>query len=346
MIYIMAALLFPGFCFPKSKFCFYTESMALAAVLGGFNGDLDLNNYRHRYELELIPFEFEQLMYSGVSSFFHRIGVSFEWYHFILTAITVFIIAICVRSLTEHYAYAMSLISTFALLETAWQLKTLTAMGMSVLALWWHYQKIYVPDNPGAMHKAVFLMLVLAAAQFHYLALFFVLFLFVKKKNHVFVMIKNMLLFDLIFFCFSDVVIKAAAKFLYSLHRYTQPMSIPSIMITIAWQVSAIAVVYCAQRYHKDEFSGWILQGTLLFLLLIPMYKYTVVATRIFRIWMIFTAIYISKLHRQGMRVSLYRILYDAYNFGSLGYWFVFINVYNGTESSVKYLLTNHILNG
>lgn len=344
MIYLIAALLFLGFCFPKSKICFYTESAALAIVLGGFNGELDLNNYRHRYELELMPFEWEQIMYSGISTFFHRIGVNFEWYHFILTVITVLVIAVCVRSLTEHSAYAMSLISTFALLETAWQLKTLTAMGMSVIALWWHYHKIYLKDHPARTYKAIFLVMVFIASQFHYLALFFVLFLFVKKRNSVFFMIKNMLVLDIAVFCLSDVGIRVASRFFYSLHRYTQPMSLPSIMITVVWQIFAIAIVYCAQKNHNDAFGSWILQGTLLFMLLIPMYKYTVVATRIFRIWMIFIAVYMSRLQKHGVRVSLYRILYDAYNIGSLMYWFVFVNVYNGMESSIRYLLTNNVL--
>lgn len=347
MITVIFILTLLGLLFPKSRLIAWIEIIAMSLFYGGYNGHIDLNNYIWQYQNNWITDSPLQKLYSYTSVAFHCAGISFEAYHFVITVISLVIIAIIVSKMTEQTAYVLSLISIFVYIENGWQLKTMLATSVIVLALYWFYKRIYSkPYNSKSVMKdmMIYVILIFVAAQFHFLALFFLAFLFMPIVKGHFV---KVIFADLMIFALANVILERAAVYIKMLNNYLSPISLPVFIVAVLWQVLGyFMLVYKSERdkleIENDCIQGFVFDGSLVLMLIMPFYYYTTGVTRIYRIWIIFIAVYASKLSRKKFLVNIKRLILDAYVIGSSIFWFYVMFKFRGTEPLITNLIKDN----
>ena len=103
-----------GYIFPKSKWIFILETISIIVLVGGYNGDTDLVFYRYSYVNELSPDKFLEGIYTIVAILGHRIGMSFETFHLVLSTLSIGGIAYVVWKLSPEHAFVMSTMAGFS----------------------------------------------------------------------------------------------------------------------------------------------------------------------------------------------------------------------------------------
>lgn len=335
-----------GLLFPKNKAITWIEIIAISLFYGGYNGTTDLTNYIWQYENNWMTDSPLQKLYSYMSIFFHNTGMSFEWYHLMITAVSLILILYVVSKLTDQTAYVMSMISVFVYIENGWQLKTMTATCFIVIALYWFYKRIYSCElNTVRKNRdiIVFLALIFIAAQFHFLSVFFILFLFIPFiKGHF----TRVVIIDICAFAVVETLLIRVSNYLPMIGNYVSPISLSVFIVTGIWQILGYFILFYnnndIQFQTNDKLGLFVKDGTLVLMLLIPFYYYANVATRIYRVWIIFMVVYATKLIRKQFAFEKRRLFFDMYIIGSSIFWFYIMFVLQGKEPIINELINNN----
>ena len=138
-----------------------------------------------------------------------------------------------------------------------------------------------------------------------------------------------------------------AAGYIPALSNYMSPISLPSFLVTVVWQILGGLIIYWLASSGGENFlqTSFYLDGTKIMFLLLPFYFYANVATRIYRIWIIFMAIYAAHRNREQLRIEKNRFIFDAYILCSYFFWFILLPVLQGGESIIVNVINNNILN-
>ncbi|WP_033170670.1 EpsG family protein [Selenomonas sp. ND2010] len=334
-----------GFLFAKCKIVAWVEIVAMSLLYGGYNGTTDLPNYIWQYENEWMIDISLQKLYSFMSICFHNFGISFELYHVTITAISLMLICYISSKLTDQIAYVLSMISVFVYIENGWQLKTMMATCVIVVALYWFYKRIYNCKKNTIkkyINIIIFLVLIIVAAQFHFLSVFFVLFLFITFIKGHFI---RVIMIDVCMFVFSGMLLFKVSSYIPMVSTYESPINLSVFIVTGLWQILGYFILF----YSKDDvetrggtYEFFVKDGTLVLMLLIPFYFYTNVATRIYKIWLIFMIIYATKLYRKQLILGQRRLLFDMYILGSSIFWYYIVPLMQGRESLIIDLMNNN----
>lgn len=335
-----------GLLFPKNKAIAWIEIIAMSLFYGGYNGTIDLTNYIWQYENKWVTDSLLQKFYCYLSIFFHNAGMSFELYHLTITAVSLILILYIASKLTEQIAYVLSMISVFVYIENGWQLKTMMATCFIVVALYWFYKRIYTCEiNSVKKSKDViiFLLLVFIAAQFHFLSVFFLSFLFISFiKGHF----ARVMVIDICAFAVVGTLLIRVSSYLPMIGNYVSPISFSVFVVTGLWQVMGYFILFFnnndIQSQTEDKFGLFVKDGTLVLMFLIPFYYYANVATRIYRVWIIFMTIYVTRLFRRQFAFEKRRLFFDMYIIGSSIFWFYILFVLQGKEPLINELINNN----
>lgn len=337
-----------GLLVPKSKILACIEIIAMSLFYGGYNGTIDLPNYIWQYENDwMIDDSPLQKLYFFMGIFFHNIGISFEGYHLIITAISLMLISYVIFKLTDQIAYVLSMISVFVYFENGWQLKTMMATCFIVVALYWFYKRIYISRFNTVKKNTdvlIFLALLFIAAQFHFLSVFFLLFLLMSFfKGHF----ARVMALDICSLAFIGTLMVQISSYIPMIENYISPISFSVFLITALWQILGYFILFGYNNSNElkteDKFGLFVKDGSLVVMLLIPFYYYANVATRIYRIWIIFMIIYAAKLYRKHFVFDKKRILFDIYIIGSSMFWFYIMFKIQGNDPLIYELLNNNI---
>lgn len=344
-----------GYLFPRSKGVFLLEIIQLIILLGGYNGAIDLVHYKNVYTNEIMKSEMTERLYNVLSLLFHRMGFSFESYHFIITVLAIGLIAYVVNKLSKEPALSMSLIVGYCTLEYAWQLKTMIAASIVVFAL--YCLRKYRLERRWKKY-ILYLLLILLAVQFQFSTIFFLVFLamdyisFKEFKYGIIVAVGGI-------WVLLDVLLNIAAIYIptlesYISHGYRNPILVLgycfwhlSSTIIICWSVRTLrrkriqqlngaqeegqlsATKQLDQEISQDVF---IYKGNLLMLMAMPFYSVTTVADRLIRIWFLFCWTYPTELHRTGAKVSLPKSLVCLYSVASTVFFHFIISYFTRRE--------------
>lgn len=332
-----------GLVFPRSKKICVMQIAAISLFYGGYIGNIDLDNYIWQYNNDYMTDWKVQRLYSYVSIFFHKMGMPFNIYHWIITFISILIISIIIFKLTYEPGYVLCVTAFFVYAENGWQLKSMLATVFIVLALYWYKEKIY-GKRVRLKNVFVYLILIFLATQFHFLSIFFVVFLFQPLIAKYFAQV---LISDFLLLLIIRIVLPLAAGYIPALSNYLSPISFSSFGITVVWQILGGGIIYWFATSDDENLlqTAFYLDGTKIMLLLLPFYFYANVATRIYRIWIIFMAIYASHKNRELLRVEKNRFLFDAYILCSYFFWFILLYALQGRESIIVNAIQNNILN-
>lgn len=343
VLFLMTLL---GLLFPKNKALTWIEIIAISLFYGGYNGTTDLTNYIWQYENNWMTDSPLQKLYSYMSIFFHNTGMSFDWYHLIITAVSLILILYIISKLTDQTAYVLSMISVFVYIENGWQLKTMMATCVIVMALYWFYKRIYCCElNTVKRNKDViiYLVLIFIAAQFHFLSVFFILFLFIPFiKGHF----TRVVVIDICGFAVVGTLLLRVSNYLPMIGNYVSSISLSVFVVTSIWQALGYFILFFNNNdvhyQTEDKLALFVKDGTLVLMLLIPFYYYANVATRIYRVWIVFMIIYATRLFRSQFSFDKRRLFFDAYIIGSSIFWFYIIFILQGKEPLIYDLINNN----
>lgn len=332
-----------GLVFPRSKKICAIQIAAISLFYGGYVGNIDIDNYIWQYNNDYMTDWGGQQLYSYVSIFFHKMGMPFGVYHLLITFISILIISMVIFKLTSEPGYVLCVIAFFVYAENGWQLKSMLATIFIVLALYWYKEKIY-GKRVVLKNILVYLILVFLATQFHFLSLFFIVFLFQPLLAKYFMQV---LAGDVLMLLVVRGALPIAAGYIPALSNYMSPISLPSFLVTVVWQILGGLIIYWLASSGGENFlqTSFYLDGTKIMFLLLPFYFYANVATRIYRIWIIFMAIYAAHRNREQLRIEKNRFIFDAYILCSYFFWFILLPVLQGGESIIVNVINNNILN-
>lgn len=340
-----------GYIFPKSKTVFIIETLSLIIILGGYNGHIDLDNYLWGYIHGYFKQEhIIESLYNLVANIFSASGFSFESFHMILTVFSVLVMAYLAHKLTREPATVMSLMVGYSTLEYAWQLRALSAAAIISYALYYYFAKIYQRKKK-PKYIITFLLLIALAAGFHFVSLFFVVFLLLDycqnhkmQKNIVILIAATCICFPYILRYFTNYV-PALADYL---DRYRK---VKVIFGLCAWQISGLIVtgwIYNLLSGDREiltagekKYNEFVYNGSILLLIVLPFYSLTSVATRIIRIWSLFYFAHSSLLPNHGPRIYKAKIAMWGYSIGS---FILFHIILIGNRYDIVYdFLTNNL---
>lgn len=344
MVYCLYIISLIGFFFPRSKKAFWMEAISMTLFYGGYHGGIDLDNYIWQYENEWMTDWGFQKLYSAGNILFHSMGVSFEWYHMVLTGFSVLLLAIVIQKLSEEPAYVLSIVSLFVYVENGWQLKSMAAASFIVWALFWYFKKIFGQKRK-LKNILLYILLIFIAMQFHYMAVFFLAFLVQPIIADHF---SKIFAVDLGLFFLLPMALTQMSVFAKSLTNYLTPVSMASFGVTVLWHLVGAMIIYHADtqaKKRRETGKNFYLEGTKIMLLLLPFYYYANVAARLYRIWIIFMAIYISGKNKRRCYIEKDRFYFDIYIGGSYFFWFFVLFWLQGQEPIIFHVLKDNLFN-
>lgn len=324
MLHLLYLICFLGFIFPKSKVLFAFQLVTILIIFGGYNGDLDLNFYREQYYTHYVPTGFFQKFFSYLFIFFENCNFSFEIVHLLIVLFSVLLLSIIICKLTDKIAYVLLIVIIFPFFENGWQLKNCIAMSIILLALYWFYCNILSKEG-SIFNYIIYILLLLLASQFHYVAVFFLSFLFINiKSNHLLIFC---IFIDCLIIFFSRAIIEYCSKYMSSLNSYEDPISTISFLITALWQIIGTTIIYINSRKNNCQFNQFLIKGSFIMLLIIPFYEFSLVTMRLYKIWMVFAAIGFSYNNYSPIRCKLekHRLIFNIYVIFSHVFYYIIL---------------------
>ncbi len=350
--FVVLMIVVLGYVYPKSKVVFYLEIIMYMVIIGGYNGNLDLVFYRNRYEKGIISDTVVEGLYDYVAAFFANCGLNFDVYHFLLSAFAIIIISYVVKKMSPEPALVMSMLFGFSTIEYAVQMKNLCAAAIIIYALYYYYRErqIYNAEKRKLIdYRLIYAILVVIATGFHFLSLFFFVFLlidFVNVKYLKYWIISIVLIAMVIYSYVENLLVILVAQLADYVGQYR---SFSVIMGMIIWQWSGMIIVTLMYRYFKRKnasenllyMSTYIYKGSLLMMLVTPFYLVTTTVNRIIKIWQLFYFVLTSQIKSSYRKFNLLKIVMILYGLlSTIVFYFIIMKF---EESVVWEVLNNNM---
>jgi len=295
-----------------------------------------------------------EILWQLLCKFFYSLKVPYSLFICLYSIIPVTIVGIIVNSLAKHKALALSCFFIFPFLLEVVQIRDFMAISIIMLGL-----KNLYSNNKYATLK--YILCCLLAGGFHYISLFYLLFIFVKRINlsklALFIIPTSMFLIIL-----SEIgVVTKIIEFVIPAEKFNAyfvsgewQVSHAIAFLSIALQFVIIIALFLTYRRHKkrtDEEAKkniklleFMLKCNLLLLFATPLYFYTFEFTRIFRGLLLLDYIAITntldkKLTYDNISTRLLLVAFIAILFFVL---VIYVNVYHKTVVSI--FTYNHLL--
>lgn len=347
-ILLIGAIIFVvllGLCFQKSKLVLFFECVFLTALIGGYNGDIDLIFYREYYYNHIgMGDSFVEGIYLLIQNAFSLTGISFEMFHLIISAVCVATIAFVFLKMSPNPTFCMSCMFGFATLEYGIQIKAMSATAITVYAIYHLFKE--QNDKLSKRRLIEYLLMIAIACGFHFVSVFFVLipvFVFFYNKNYK----KVLIIGATIGTVFLPVMYNLMIRYAPALNDYVGNYRTPKVFIGVAlWQLSGLIVVELTcqflQRAHLGNIKvvNYIRIASWVMLAVIPFYSLAVTANRIVRTWMVFYFIAASYLPQKRMSLSIRKSLLVGYEIASMVLFYIILTP---DMLVIKEILTNNI---
>lgn len=123
-----------GYIFKNSKAVMCFQCVLLSVLIGGYNGDGDLDNYRVRYQ-NTYKFEISsENLYDGLAHIFFRTKIPFCMFHLVIVGICVIMLALVVNELTHKGAFVLSCFMLWPAPILAQQFQQLISLSIIAVA--------------------------------------------------------------------------------------------------------------------------------------------------------------------------------------------------------------------
>lgn len=310
------------------------ETLVLICILCGYNGrGQDLYWYEAEY-YNGKQITLKEGAYDLLAMLFNKCGISFEMFHICITALSLLLIAYVIYKNSNEPAFCISFIYGFSTLEFAWQLKAMISSSIIVWAI-----SILFRNELCKKDIFKFCVLIFVAFEFHFFAIIFLSLLVVPliKKSQIKGFIFGVTICEYIFM---PMIFAILSRHIPDLSVYGVILKPKTIILVSAWQIAGVILVSWSmkgiysenQTYGDNDFYiNNFYYASIVLCLVLPFYLYTVVASRVVRVWFIFYAIFMSYI--QGNRYSIQKhckrlmIIYNIFTFVAFNIIFSNVNL-------------------
>lgn len=333
---IIIILFIPGLFFQKSKGIAAFELILLILLNGLYtSNNSDLYFYRAEYNRGYISSSPFEKIYELLTVALSHLGLPFDVFHFVLTALSFFIIGWVIFKISLRPALNISMLLGFATLEFALQIKAMCASAIITLALYFLFKK----DD--AWHKVLFLVFLIIASGFHFMAILFVPLLFYKVFDN-----RNVRRLIIIIVIMSFLIVPGAMRIarniIPDLNTYEAELSPKTVILSVLWQIAGYILSKYLYKWRiedncfsdeRNNFSKAVYLGSFALLIILPFYIFTNVIMRVIRVWSVFYIASVSDveipvtsdfkvfLSREGI-IKLGYIIYLIFSFLAFFVWF------------------------
>lgn len=342
----------PGFVFQKSKAVFIFEYSVLTLLIAFYDSmESDLFFYSHEYDAKRLSASIFEKGYEFLGILFKNVGFSFEVFHIVVALLSMIAFAYVILHLSKRPAFCASLMFGFATFEYAWQLKSLTASAIVVCAAYYFFGDIY-----NIKRQIIYIVLVIITSEFHFSSVLFLPIVLIACKN--FRVVKRVVLVGLLMVIILFIPLTAYARTLIpAFATYLNPLSIKTIVISMAWHVAGIFIMGLmyskVRKMQKSQCFGGIDKlsiqeselirniylGSVCLLLALPLYYFTNVTSRIIRTWCIFYIIGVSCVKKRWRFLNKENVI----QYSMIGYIIMSFIAYYVLFTHNKLLVKNFI---
>ncbi|MDD3204918.1 MAG: EpsG family protein [Lachnospiraceae bacterium] len=348
-----------GFLKKKSKAVFLFEVAMLSLFTGLYNGNIDLYYYRREYVNNFISASPFDKMYEYLAIISYKLGMSFSFFHFLITLISICVFAYVIKKWSKQPALCVSLLFGFTTFEYAFQLKAMTSSAVIILAIYIYFQNI-----SSKKRQIIFTFLIFIATGFHFFAIIFLILLLIPYFELR--MIKSIIcLFAIIGSIFIPFIMKVLQNIIPDVVVYSRILSVKTFSLSVFWQIAG--VIICNYLLHIRgirekkytlkminnliEPNGFLIYiGSILLLVSVPFYWFTNVMLRVPRVWFVLYSILASNCKGSLEGGAIYRIripnifkeIFITYNLFS---FIAFYILFTKADLLSSYLADNIFLN-
>lgn len=336
--------------FPKSKMIMVLDLIGHVVILGGYNGRYDISLYKNRYNSEFImPGTFEKL-YDYMAIGFRRSGISFEWFHIIVTATCLIVITIIICKITDKTTLVLGLMFGYSMIEYALQIQWLVASAIVIVSIFFFYKNIYCKE-PKWKDYIIFILLIIFAVEFHFAAIYFLILLagkIIPKRYFK----KICILGTLGLFLVLNGFLAFFLKYIPSLTEYIgSNRRISVFLVMTIWEIIGIYIIEKNSNIIVKQETGYshivdfVKDMTWLMLFVIPIFSVSTIVDRVFHVWFIMYFCTIS-LYKTDYRVNCFQLLMYLYNWLSFVAFYIIIAGYSNGLLLVEEIISNNFLWG
>lgn len=321
----------------SNKLLWFCVFLSCIVVYGGYNGDLDLDNYRVLFESTESPYGIYQFGFWKLGNIAYELGIPFEIFHIILTSFTLLVICIITKKYGGDIGYVLGVSGIYSFVELGWQLKTVAAMSFILLALNYYVDNIF--EQKTCLKYTVYGFGIFLAMQMHFLSLFFILIVLSSCK---FLKIKLFLVIGIVLMLIMPWLISVLSIFVHEINNYQKILNPLIIIVALIYQFFGMIISYNMKKRVNAKIVDFVYKANIIFLLLCPCYMFSLVSMRIYKIFFIFEIIAACVCDRYLMN-NKYKFIIALY--AVVGYISFYIIIPNGIDVSVflvKELIDNN----
>lgn len=325
IVFFLIFQIFLGYMMPKSKMFFLIELIISSIIIGGYNGIGDIDNYMYRYDNKIVTDGIAERLFDVIAVGFKEAGFSFEMFHLIISIIALSIIGYVIYKMSNKPTLAMALFFGYSTFEYALQIKALCAASIIIYALYYFYKNIYLRKNV-MKKKVIYILLILIATGFHFMAPFFLMFLFINSIN-INKMKRIIVPVTIGVAVFAKYIVSSLSGYIPTLSSYVDMhrSSITTIAFCV-WQIISLIIVkkimisnLSIENREEDKINldTFVYKGSWLLILIMPFYSITFVVNRIAKIWSAFFYTQASNIEIKKGKLPFNIILIIIYSVGS-----------------------------
>ena len=299
LLLVFVILFLLGFRYRNSKIVFYFQGLFIWLFVGFNTGGVDyqinesifMNSFATKFGGDSIA--------QSLCNFFRIHGYNFETYNIITTLVAIVIIMYVIKKSTQNFAMIFSFCLLYPLVDFVIQKRYFLAMSIVVLALYFYLKE-------GVKNKVIFTILIIVAFGFHSSTIVYLVFLFIDiirpKYRMILLLLATIislgavdylpLLLNKLNFIPSDKI----NLYFYELKKSS---SIAKSLFWILWQLSNYLIVfYFSKKLSENNDISKNMKNALELnkyaLIILPLYVFDPVFTRLYRPIIIFTYIAIA----------------------------------------------------
>lgn len=314
---------FLGLWFRKSRIMFGINTLLIIILCGGYCGNIDIPTYKIRYDMGFVSYSISEKLYDIIALQFRDIGFSFEIFHLIITIICMLIISYVIIKMAENISFVMANMLGFATIEYSIQIQSMCATAIIVYAV---YYLINNSKKNRLKVNFVYSLLIIMACGFHFMSIFFLLFLsvsYINSKNLKYIIFIEFILI-LAFFPYINQLTGYSSAISAYLGNYRSPIF---ICVMVFFQIIGVVIIKKINdsMQSKELISineklrvNYIYSLSLILTLITPFYALTVLVNRIVRTMWVFYMITCDKLVNSYIKFNLnviYLLLYNMTSF-------------------------------
>lgn len=306
-------IVFLGIIVKHSRFLFLCQIVWMIILVGGNTDSLD-------YPInEALYYSEQQLFFSGEDSgaglggllgwlygysiyiFRDVLDFDFYLYNFVISAVSILIIAIVVKRLAKSYTTVFSLIYLYPCCEMVIQKRFLPAMAIMLMGL------LFLSKNDKSSKIAFWICFLFSIGMHSSMIFYVVIYFLIDYMGHSSISKKKLIAFfafEMIFMVFSTTLLKIflpADKVELYFVTYAESSSISHFFFWAILHVSVFLLVnYLHRKIKNDRYSDYIWRLNLSSLFIIPLYSVDPVFMRYFRDVLIFDYIFLTNYLHYG----------------------------------------------